>query len=73
MFFWDELPAESPIARQFLASAAERGVGPAGVTLLGADSDGNPVALSLASGDDPAPFRLAFGRRMSTSRISARC
>jgi hypothetical protein len=65
MFFWDELPADSPITRRFLASATEHGVGPSGVTLLGADEDGNPVAVSLACGDDPAQFRQAFGLRTS--------
>jgi hypothetical protein len=65
LFFWDDLPVESPIARHFLASAAEHGVGPAGVTLLGVDDDGNPVAVSLASGEDPDRFRPAFHRRMS--------
>jgi hypothetical protein len=65
VFLWDELPVESLIAQHFLQSATEHGVGPAGATFVGADDSGNPVAVSLASGEEPEQFRGTFHPRVS--------
>ena len=66
LFFWDEIGgSQNPIVTAFMREAAQHGVGPSGITFSAVSTQGDSIAVSLASTRDPVSFRHDFAARLS--------